>query len=52
MEFPDERAAARFEKYLKSGFGLAFAKRHFGLDSTFQSLQLDSPGAATMREGK
>lgn len=29
MEFPDERAAARFERYLKSGSGRAFAKRHF-----------------------
>ena len=30
VEFPDESAAARFEKYLKSGSGRAFAKRHFG----------------------
>ena len=30
MEFPSERAAVRFEKYLKSGSGRAFAKRHFG----------------------
>jgi putative endonuclease len=30
MEFPSEQAAARFEKYLKSGSGRAFAKRHFG----------------------
>jgi putative endonuclease len=29
LEFPDERAAARFERYLKSGSGRAFAKRHF-----------------------
>jgi predicted GIY-YIG superfamily endonuclease len=29
LEFPNERAAARFEKYLKSGSGRAFAKRHF-----------------------
>ena len=29
VEFPDERAAARFERYLKSGSGRAFAKRHF-----------------------
>ena len=28
-EFPDERAAAHFERYLKSGSGRAFAKRHF-----------------------
>ena len=30
LEFPDESPAARFEKYLKSGSGRAFAKRHFG----------------------
>jgi predicted GIY-YIG superfamily endonuclease len=30
MEFPTESEAARFEKYLKSGSGRAFAKRHFG----------------------
>lgn len=29
LEFPDESHAARFEKYLKSGSGRAFAKRHF-----------------------
>ena len=32
LEFPDERAAARFERYLKSGSGRAFAKRHFALE--------------------
>jgi len=30
LEFPDERAAGHFERYLKSGSGRAFAKRHFG----------------------
>jgi len=29
LEFRDERAAAHFERYLKSGSGRAFAKRHF-----------------------
>ena len=29
MEFPTERQARRFEKYLKAGSGRAFAKRHF-----------------------
>jgi putative endonuclease len=29
MEFPSEQEAVRFEKYLKSGSGRAFAKRHF-----------------------
>jgi putative endonuclease len=30
IEFRDEKAAVRFERYLKSGSGRAFAKRHFG----------------------
>ena len=29
IEFPDEGRAVRFERYLKSGSGRAFAKRHF-----------------------
>ena len=29
IEFTTEEAARRFEKYLKSGSGRAFAKRHF-----------------------
>ena len=29
VEFSDEQTAIRFEKYLKSGSGRAFAKRHF-----------------------
>jgi putative endonuclease len=29
IEFPSEQTAVRFEKYLKSGSGRAFAKRHF-----------------------
>ena len=29
IEFPDEPTAARFERYMKSGSGRAFAKRHF-----------------------
>jgi hypothetical protein len=29
MEFPSEQEAVRFERYLKSGSGRAFAKRHF-----------------------
>ena len=32
MEFPTEADALRFERYLKSGSGRAFAKRHFGAD--------------------
>jgi predicted GIY-YIG superfamily endonuclease len=30
IEFSNESAAAHFERYLKSGSGRAFAKRHFG----------------------
>jgi putative endonuclease len=30
IEFADEATAIRFERYLKSGSGRAFAKRHFG----------------------
>ena len=30
IEFCNGRTAARFERYLKSGSGRAFAKRHFG----------------------
>ena len=30
LEFPTEKQAVRFEKYLKSGSGRAFATRHFG----------------------
>ena len=29
LEFPTEAEAVRFENYLKSGSGRAFAKRHF-----------------------
>lgn len=32
IEFRTERDARRFEKYLKSGSGRAFAKRHFAGD--------------------
>ena len=30
LEFADATIAGRFERYLKSGSGRAFAKRHFG----------------------
>ena len=29
IEFQSQQSAARFERYLKSGSGRAFAKRHF-----------------------
>jgi predicted GIY-YIG superfamily endonuclease len=30
IEFPTEAGARRFERYLKTGSGRAFTKRHFG----------------------
>jgi predicted GIY-YIG superfamily endonuclease len=30
LAFADARVAGRFERYLKTGSGRAFAKRHFG----------------------
>jgi predicted GIY-YIG superfamily endonuclease len=30
LEFTAEQGAVRFERYLKTGSGRAFAKRHFG----------------------
>ena len=32
LEFPNASAAARFERYLKSGSGRAFTKRHFNAE--------------------
>ena len=32
LQFATERSARRFEKYLKSGSGRAFSKRHFAPD--------------------
>jgi hypothetical protein len=37
LEFPTVQAANRFERYLKSGSGRAFAKRHFGTPQTTKS---------------
>jgi putative endonuclease len=34
LEFPVERSAISFERYLKSGSGRAFAKRHFAPELT------------------
>jgi predicted GIY-YIG superfamily endonuclease len=33
IELPDEQRAIAFERYLKSGSGRAFAKRHFWMKS-------------------
>ena len=33
LEFPNGSAASHFERYLKSGSGRAFAKRHFAMIS-------------------
>jgi len=34
MEFSDQQTAIRFERYLKSGSGRAFTKRHFEQSSS------------------
>jgi putative endonuclease len=34
LEFTDAKIAGRFERYLKTGSGRAFAKRHFGATET------------------
>jgi predicted GIY-YIG superfamily endonuclease len=44
LEFPTERQALRFERYLKTGSGRAFAKRHFGTDSSQPGHALAMPG--------
>ena len=36
IEFPNEPAAARFERYLKSGSGRAFSIRHFGAEQPYK----------------
>jgi putative endonuclease len=36
IEFPTETHTARFERYLKSGSGRAFAKRHFSPDGSIE----------------
>lgn len=46
LEFPTEKAAVRFEKYLKTGSGRAFAKRHFG-QVTEQPAVDSQPGSKT-----
>ena len=41
IECADEGTARRFERYLKSGSGRAFAKRHFGAGALLNSLPAD-----------
>ena len=45
LEFPNESTAARFEKYLKSGSGRAFAKRHFALSNEWGGSLAKTPKA-------
>ena len=45
LEFPTERQALRFERYLKTASGRAFAKRHFGTDSSQPGHALATPGS-------
>src|SRR6476659_847289 len=40
LEFADALIAARFERYLKTGSGRAFAKRHFGDESAKKGIIL------------
>ena len=35
LEFPTEPQAARFEQYLKTGSGRAFARRHFSAGASY-----------------
>jgi predicted GIY-YIG superfamily endonuclease len=39
MEFSTQLAAYRFERYLKSGSGRAFAKRHFSVSASGNSAE-------------
>jgi hypothetical protein len=43
IEFPEEQTALRFERYLKSGSGRAFAKRHFGSAGASERRPLSQP---------
>ena len=43
IEFADELVAARFERYLKSGSGRAFAKRHFDPDEADRAVRPAEP---------
>jgi predicted GIY-YIG superfamily endonuclease len=43
IEFPTEKEALRFERYLKSGSGRAFATRHFGPASELADRPASSP---------
>jgi putative endonuclease len=44
LEFPTERAAVHFERYLKSGSGRAFAKRHFSRQQSDGATGFDRSG--------
>jgi len=44
IEFPTEQQAARFEQYLKTGSGRAFAKRHLRSRQERGGLTLHSLG--------
>jgi predicted GIY-YIG superfamily endonuclease len=43
IEPPSEEQALRFERYLKSGSGRAFAKRHFGPNRGLRQLSAKDP---------
>lgn len=49
VEFRSERTACRFEKYLKSGAGHAFANRHFVHEHRFSQRLIHSKTTANTR---
>jgi peptidoglycan-N-acetylglucosamine deacetylase len=48
LEFPEQASAARFERYLKSGSGRAFARRHFAESRHVPPSTLSDNGAEPM----
>jgi len=44
LEFPTERQALHFERYLKTASGRVFAKRRFGTGSTHRGYASAMPG--------
>jgi hypothetical protein len=46
VEFRTERLALRFERYLKSGAGHAFARRHFEVERSLDTAESTDQSAA------
>ena len=49
VQFPDETRALAFERYLKSGYGCAFAKRHFCGEPSCPCLSSTSSSRRTVK---